>query len=115
MSKQSRLIVDGFLSMVRKKNLQVYATTQYASKVDCRFRDERDYAYRSQRYANFNDGKGFILIKHPKRLDSKVKVKIKIKVIDMVDKRSIDFDFDANPIYSLYDDKQIVKVEGIEI
>ena len=51
MSTRNREICDSFLSMVRKKKLIIYGTTQTERKVDIRFREEKDFFYMCRKFA----------------------------------------------------------------
>lgn len=110
LQKTSRIIVDNFLSMVRKKNLEVYATTQTERKIDVRFREEADYIYYAEKYA-YKKRWGKVL--HNQDLPLKVPIKIKLKVIQTLDNAMITLSFDGNQYFRMYDSKQIIKVKGI--
>jgi hypothetical protein len=105
----NREICDGFLSMVRKAKLKIYATTQTARKVDIRFREEADYIYTCERWG-FLD-KSWTLVEHNQDLPEHIPIMIKITAIDIIKNRQIKSNFLGNPYFKLYDTNQIIKVD----
>ena len=106
MSKRSRLICDKFISMIRKKRLQVYMTTQTPRKIDIRIREECDYMFMVKKL-------GFIRGQWVEILTDeleKIPIKIIVTMIDMIDYKSVEFDFDANQYYNLYDTAEIIDI-----
>ena len=112
MRKINQKVVYGFLSMVRKRDLEVYATTQHAFKVDKGYREEKDYYYRCSRWAYINDI--WHETRHNKKLPPETPVMIKLDVIEMFEMEEISFSFIANPYYNLYDSSQIIEIKGLE-
>jgi hypothetical protein len=112
MSLISREIVDGFLSMVRKKNLHLYITTQTERKIDIRVRDEKDYQYICRRYAFIRYN--WIEIKHNQNLPYDTPVLIHADIIDCYSDEINRVTFNANPIYDLYDTRQIIRITGLD-
>jgi len=112
MRKTNRLICDGFLSMVRKKGLEVYGTTQTLRKVDIRFREEMDYFYECSKFAFVNG----VWCKplHNDSLNPLVPVLIKLEVIEMYKLDRLDFNFFGNDLFNFYDSNQIIKIKGLE-
>lgn len=113
MSKTSRKICDSFLSMVRKKNLDVYGTTQTMRKVDIRFREEADYIYVCERYYLRN--RHWIKVLHNQNLDYETPVMIKVECTESFSGKQVQFHFLANKLYKLYDTFEIVKVKGLDV
>jgi len=101
-------ICDSFLSMVRKKNLIVYGTTQTERKVDIRFREEKDFFYVCNKYAYVN--KQWVEIMHNQNLSKSVPIMIKLTATEMFSGNSIDVSFIGNEYFKFYDTTQIIKV-----
>lgn len=109
MSKRSRLIVDGFISMIRKKNLEVYMSTQTLRKIDIRIRDEMDIFYEAVKYAEI---KGQLMqTRHNYNLDRSIPVYIHVTSVELYDMRKDEFIFKGNPYFPLYDSSQIIKID----
>lgn len=113
MSKTSREICDSFLSMVRKKNLEVYGSTQYERKVDIRFREEKDFFYLCEKYAFIN--KEWVKILHNQDLSKKIPIMIKVNCQEMFSGNILSNSFLANQLFNLYDSRQIIKIKGLKI
>lgn len=113
MSKRNREICDSFLSMVRKKGLVIYGSTQTERKVDIRFREEADFIYRCTKYA-FINGR-WTYISQSKKLDKIVPINIKTEIWDSYTENILIQFFRANRLFDLYDTTQIIKVLGLEI
>jgi len=121
LSKTNVKICDGFLSMVRKKNLEIFGSTQTTRKVDVRFRDEADYLYQCKKQIMYKNT--FVPARHDKEYSLDTDVYIKLTIAE---KNTEDFftmqeevkyiykRFKANPYYNLYDSKQIIKIEGLD-
>lgn len=112
MRKASVAICDGFLSMARKKGLDVYGTTQISRKVDIRFREEADYVYMISRYAYENGV--FREVLGTQRLKSHVPVIMKLECQESFTGAIVESYMPANPWYSLFDTHEIIKVRGLE-
>lgn len=112
MSRINREICDSFLSMVRKKGLEVYATTQTPRKVDVRFRDESDYIYRCTKYGFI--GNKWIEILHNQDLPSSIMIMIKLSIEETYSNNCISSSFHANPLFKLYDTRQIIQITGLK-
>lgn len=108
----NKAIVDNFLSMVRKKNLEVYGTTQTPRKVDIRFREEADFIYYAEKFAFMNGCWGKVI--HNQDLDKKVPIKILLEVRRIFDDQIITLNFNGNYYFNLYDSKQIIEIKGIK-
>jgi hypothetical protein len=108
LARNSRLICDGFLSMVRKKKLEIFGSCQTPRKVDIRFREEADLIYTCTKYAYYNGN--WENIQHSQDLDKDIPIMIKVQILDMVSNNSLDLKFYANPLFKLYDTEQIVKI-----
>ena len=108
LSKTSRLICDGFLSMVRKKGLDVYGTTQTPRKVDVRFREEADFYYICKKYG-LNKGRYEEII-HAENLSKKIPVIIKMEVLETFSGNSLEYIFLGNPYYNFFDTREIIRV-----
>jgi len=113
MAKTSRLICDSFLSMVRKKGLIIYGTTQTLRKVDIRFREERDYLYICNKFAYINNK--WVEILHNQNLNRNIPIMIKLDVTEMFSSNTISINFMGNEYFSKYDTRQIIKVEGLNV
>lgn len=113
MKHSSVAICDGFLSMVRKKGLEVYGTTQTIRKVDIRFREECDYYYTTIKYAMIKKGK-FERIFHNENLNRNIPLMIKINVTETYSNNTIEISFLGNKYFKLFDTNQVIKVKGLE-
>jgi hypothetical protein len=111
-SKINISIVDGFLSMVRKKGLQVYGSCQTARKVDVRFREEADYWYLTEKFAQL-DG-NWIKISGSQEIPPDTPIKIKLMVCQSFSDSIKTIFFDGNPLYEFYSTNEVVMVRGIE-
>ena len=111
MAKNSRLIVDNFLSMVRKKNLQIYGSTQKFRKVDIRFREEADFIYDCTKFAY--NGKEWIEVLHNQDLSRNIPIMIKLVAQETYIGNEVNLNFIGNPYFKLYDSREIIKVKGI--
>ena len=109
MSKDSREICDGFLSMIRKAGLEVFGSTQTKRKVDIRFREETDYLYNATKYAYINYK--WELVQHSENLNTDIPIMIKIEVMEMINGNMININFYGNPFFKLFDTKQIIKIK----
>lgn len=108
MSKINREICDSFLSMVRKKGLIVYGTTQTERKVDIRFREEKDFFYICRKYAFINDK--WVEVMHNQNLSKTIPIMVQLDCTEMFSNQSLEFSFIANEYFNLYDTRQIIKV-----
>jgi hypothetical protein len=111
MRKINREICDSFLSMVRKKGLIIYGSTQIDRKVDVRFREEKDFLHICKKFAFYNEIWSEVM--HNQNLNKDVPIMIDIESIETFSGNSIKFNFIANPFFKLYDTKQIIKIKGI--
>ena len=110
--KISRLIVDGFLSMVRKSDLIVLGTTQLDRKVDIRFREEADFIYECSKYAFIDRYWQSVL--HSQGFPKEIPIMVEVDVQEMFSEKWIKFDFIANNYFYLYDTNEIIKITGLE-
>lgn len=110
-SIRNREICDGFLSMVRKKGLEVYGSTQTERKVDIRFREEKDFFYICNKYAYIN--KKWSEVLQNENLSRNVPIMIKVDIQEQYSGNWIQQGFIANNYFNKYDTKQIIKVVGI--
>lgn len=108
LSTRSREICDGFLSMVRKKNLDVYASTQTLRKIDVRFKEETDFLYECTKYAYYNKTWNYII--HNQDLNINIPVMIKIIVTDANSNKNLNYSFIGNPLFNLFDTRQVIKI-----
>lgn len=113
MSKRNREICDSFLSMVRKKNLVIYGSTQTERKVDVRFREEADLVYRCSKFA-FINGK-WVYVSQSKKLDKEIPIMVKLEIYDSYSEQIIVKSFKGNPLFDLFDTTQIIRVRGLDI
>ena len=109
MQVRSRKICDGFISMIRKKNLEVYGTTQFERKVDIRIRDEKDFYYICSKWSFLNNKWGEIL--HNQNMSKKIPTMIKLNIIEMFSYAELETSFIANPYYNMYDTNQVIQIE----
>ncbi|HJZ24278.1 MAG TPA: AAA family ATPase [Candidatus Babeliales bacterium] len=107
MSKKSIAIVDGFLSMIRKKKVILIGTTQYERKMDVRLRMEKDYLIMCERYICINNS---FQKASPDFFDSNVPAIISCKAHCIFDQSRQDFFFIANHYYKYYDTRQIILI-----
>lgn len=112
MSKRNREICDSFLSMVRKKNLTIYGSTQTERKVDIRFREEKDYIHICNKYAYIN--KKWVECSHNLDLDINVPIMIKSQVQEMFSGGIVTVSFLGNDLFKLYDSRQIIAITGLK-
>lgn len=112
-SKVNREISDSFLSMVRKKNLDVYGTTQTERKVDIRFREEADFIYHCSKYIWKNNEWSAV----PQSIDVSADIPqlIKAEVEETYSGNTITISFIANDYFKLYDKNQIIHVSGLKV
>ena len=108
-NKKNRLICDGFLSMVRKKKLEVYGSTQLLRKVDVRFREEQDFIYICSKWC-YHD-KQWIELIHNYDMPLDVPIMIKLKVIENFSQQEITLSFIGNPYFKMYDSEQIINID----
>ena len=111
MSTTSRKICDSFVSMVRKKNLDLIISTQAQRKIDCRIRDETDYYHNAEKYVYINNE--WIIQYSNIDLDIDIPTIILINTTDMSTDQQIKSFFHANIYYKLYDTKQIIEIKNI--
>jgi len=111
-NKVSQKICDGFVSQLRKQDLELYGSTQFQRKVDIRIREEKDYFYICTRYVYLNGV--WIEAKHTKEYAPSIPVLIKVEVQDQYSMDWIQYSMMANQVYGLYDKNQIIKVRGLE-
>jgi hypothetical protein len=108
MSKISRIVTDGFLSMHRKQNLEIYISTQTERKIDVRVRDETDFLYVCTKYAIYeNDIK---LVTHNQNLPDDVKIYVRLQILETISQTSLDDGFIGNKYFDKFNTKEIVKV-----
>ena len=112
LSKISRLIVDGFLSMVRKMGLIIIASTQTERKVDIRFREEKDFLYACNKYAYINGVWQEVLI--AENLPKEVPIMIHLDVREEFSMNWISMAFIGNPYFDLFDTTEVVKIKGLD-
>lgn len=112
MRKSSVKICDGFLSMARKLNVEIWGTTQTPRKVDVRFREEADYVYFCDKYA-FNHNQWMKII-HNQNLPLSVPIMISLDVIETITDRQLKYSFMGNKYFAMYDTRQIIKVRGLD-
>jgi hypothetical protein len=105
-------IVDGFLSMVRKKGLELYFSTQTERKIDVRVREESDYKYLCEKWA-FIKGK-WSHVTESEDLDISIPIIISVMIYQSFSGAIIQTSFSGNPYFRLFDTKQIIKVRGIK-
>ena len=111
-NKISKKICDGFLSMVRKKGLVIYGTTQTSRKVDIRFREETDYYYVCQKYGHINKIWGSI--PHDQNLNKDIPIMIRLDVQEIFSGKWLEISFIANKYFNMFDTKQIIQVKGLD-
>lgn len=109
LSKRSRIICDGFLSMVRKQGLDVYGSTQTIRKVDVRFREEADYIYDCDKFAY--QGRTWVEITHNQNLPPSTPILIKVAATETFSGQHIDFTFLGNGYFKMFDTNQIIVVK----
>jgi len=108
----NREICDGFLSMVRKKELEVYGTTQTSRKVDIRFREERDFFYMCTKWVYVNGE--WIKAMTNYNYDIDTPLMIQLDVLEEFSLQYMKFNFIGNPYFPMYDSKQIIVVKGLK-
>jgi len=107
--KSSMKIVDTFLSQIRKREIELYCTTQFIRKVDIRLREEADFIYYCSKYVKKN--KEFVLCTYDNRsLDINTLIIIHVDVYDRYDNNHIEFSFKGNEYYKEYDTSQIINI-----
>ena len=110
MSSVSRQICDSFLSMLRKKKIILYVTTQTSRKIDVRIRDEVSYVYVCSKFVYVNK----TWIEYYQDLNKKVPCILSITKIDMFSQNESRISLIANPYYKYYDTHEIILIEGLE-
>ena len=111
LSKQNRLICDGFLSMVRKMGLKVIASTQTERKVDVRFREEKDFLYACNKYAYINDI--WVEVLQSENLDKKIPIMIHLDIREEFSMNWIAMSFIGNFYFDLFDTTEVVRIIGL--
>jgi hypothetical protein len=106
-------ICDGFISMVRKKNLEVYGSTQTLRKVDVRFVEEADYIYLCEKFA-WQNGM-WAKVVHNENMDAKLPILIKVIVKEICSGEELEFTFHGNPYFKMFDTNQVIKISGLEV
>ena len=105
-------ICDGFLSQVRKQNLELYCTTQMLRKVDVRLREEADFIYECEKFI-YDNGSWNLCTETDEHIKNKPVV-IKVTITETYSQKSTFIFFHANKLYSKYDTTQIIKIVGLE-
>lgn len=105
-------IVDGFLSMVRKRGLEVWGSTQTQRKVDIRFREESDYIYLCEKWAHLNGR--WSQVTESSDMSPDTQIMISVLVCQVFSGQIMKFSFAGNPLFKLYSTKQVIKVRGID-
>ena len=109
MSKTSVRIVDGFLSMIRKKEVILIGTTQFERKVDSRLRLEKDYFVTCKRFLYKN---GAFIPASPDFKDPFAICVIDVEMECVYNQERKKAHFIANKYYKYYDTKQIIAVNS---
>jgi len=113
LSLTSREICDGFLSMVRKKKLTIYGTTQTERKVDVRFRDELDFLYICKKYAFDSKSKRWVEVLHNQDLSTDIPIMIQADVFESFSNQWAKMSIYGNKFYKMYDTRQIIRITGL--
>lgn len=113
LSKINVKICDGFLSMVRKKRLIIYGSTQTQRKVDVRFREEADYIHLCEKWAYIN--KRWLQISESEDLDIKIPIMVASTILQTFSGITVHDSFVGNNYYNLYDTTQIIEVKNIKL
>jgi len=108
MSTTSRLLVDGFLSMVRKKNLEIYGSTQTYRKVDVRFREEAEYLGYCTKYAYINGS--YTEVRHNQNLPVIIPILVKLQLKEIESGAEMLLTFIANSLFKHFNTRQIIKI-----
>lgn len=106
-------ICDGFISQVRKQNLELFLSTQTQRKIDIRIREEADYIYLCEKWVFIN--KIWKQQAESSDLDKKIPVIISVTVCQTFSSEFLQFNFNGNDYYNLFDTKQIIQVKGIKL
>jgi hypothetical protein len=112
MRKANIEITNGFLGMIRKKNVELIGSLQTLRKCDIKVREECDYIIEVNKYARINDVWNEVL--HNQDLGIDVPIMIKGVMREMYHNSEKEFYFIGNPYFNLYDSKEIIKIEGLE-
>lgn len=104
-------ICDSFLSMARKQNNEVYASTQTMRKIDVRYREEADYIYYCTKFAYLN-GK-WLEVLHDSLIKPDTPVMIEVRVEETYSGDMIKTAFIGNRYYEMFNTKEIVKINGL--
>jgi len=99
----------GFLSMARKKKLEIYGSTQNARKVDVLFREEVDYFYKCTKWGYIRTWQ----IMNSNEDLGDTPIVIMLDVLETYEGHTLKDFFLANPYYNAYDSTQIIEVKGI--
>jgi hypothetical protein len=106
-------ICDGFLSMVRKKGLEIFGSTQTQRKVDIRFREESDYIYLCEKWAHLKGR--WAQVTESEDLDINIPIMISVLACQTFSGSIKKFYFEGNPLYDIYNTRQIIQVRGIKL
>jgi len=112
MSKINKEICDSFLSMVRKKNLELYGTTQTFRKVDVRFREEADFNYICSKFALIKNR--FVEIISTDNLSPDIPIFIKMFIQESYSGDVTKVSFHGNSLFKLYDTQQVIHIKNLE-
>lgn len=105
-------ICDGFISMARKQDIEIWGSTQLPRKVDVRFREEADYVYHCEKFA-WRGGQ-WIRVLHNEDLPAEVPLMISVDVLETFTNNQLKTCFFANDLFSKYDTREVIKVRGLK-
>ena len=128
MKKMNKSITNGFLSMVRKMDLIILGSSQTVRKVDVKFLDETDLLVKCKKQVYIKqemNGKqvgGFVDTIASKGFNKFIPIRITLEILDIASleegypyqKCIIHQYFLGNPLFDLFDTKEIVKIIGID-
>ena len=128
MKKMNKSITNGFLSMVRKMDLIVLGSTQTIRKVDIKFLDETELLVKCKKQVYVEqliNGKktgGFIDTIASKGFNKSVPIRIILEIVDIASleegypyQKSVIYQyFLGNPLFDLFDTKEVVKIIGFD-
>jgi len=112
MSKVNKEICDSFLSMIRKKSINLICTTQTLRKIDIRLYEEASYNYLCSKFGYIKNK--FVEIVSDINLPLDVPIMIKVVRFDTFSGEANEIFFSGNELFELYDTKQIIRIKGLD-
>ena len=110
MSKKNNKITSQFIVQLRKQDVHLFASAQLLRQLDVRVRENADYICEAKKFAIINGvlDDSAQAMNYPK----KIPIIIEVNVVRCYDSREAKIRFHANPLFSLYDTNEVIKLIG---